>query len=532
MRISRRGFMSACGAAAGAGLLRTHGAWAAGGGTRVRRFNASVSIDAFENDPALLGAVRDAGVDCVWVASFFHGRWHPPIEKAAEWHKRIQDAGMRVGEITIPLGHPSFSETPPDYMPNTGFFPWQRGVDADGRVRHGVTHHPPATELNVEAVRKISALKPEGIFLDDDFRLAPSPGQIGGCFCDVHKEAFLKKHGYGAARWDELLDDVRNRRLTKLLRAWLDGVCDELTDCFKAQCAAADVPVGNMVMYLGSEQAGIRLPDYTGVPFRVGELMFSDASFAPVNGKTNELFSALFHRRFTAPELAYSESTAWPPDGLSAKNMAAKLVITTLSDVRNTMFMSGLSPFPRTHWETLGPAMKEQAAIHEVVAGHVPRGPFKHYWGEHSRLIGDAKPFSLFLASGVPFEVTETPAEDGWTFLADFDARAAAAGELKSPGTTFVCRPEGGALPDGGVALKQDMAALFEWRQSIRATLGNVPIVEEEVPTVCAWYPTARAVLLWNATESQQHLTLTVGNAQRDVTIGPLGTALLKDIPA
>ena len=51
-------------------------------------------------------------------------------------------------------------------------------------------------------------------------------------------------------------------------------------------------------MYLGAEKAGIRLADYADVPFRVGEFMFDDESFNPVKGKTDELFSSLFHRRF------------------------------------------------------------------------------------------------------------------------------------------------------------------------------------------------------------------------------------------
>jgi len=41
--------------------------------------------------------------------------------------------------------------------------------------------------------------------------------------------------------------------------------------------------------------------------------------------------------------------------------------VSTIADVRNTMFMSGIRPFPRTHWETLAPAMREQALIHRKV---------------------------------------------------------------------------------------------------------------------------------------------------------------------
>lgn len=123
-----------------------------------------------------------------------------------------------------------------------------------------------------------------------------------------------------------------------------------------------------MAMYLGAEKAGIRLRDYRRVPFRVGKSTFDDGSFGPPKGKTDELFSVLFHRRFAQAEDTFSESTAYPADRLSAANLA-KLVVSTLADVRHTLFMSGLTPFPRA---ALAPAMLTQAALHESVAGRPP----------------------------------------------------------------------------------------------------------------------------------------------------------------
>ncbi len=227
------------------------------------------------------------------------------------------------------------------------------------------------------------------------------------------------------------------------MRAWVEFTCDQLTACFRAQQKAAPhVQLGTMVMYFGAEKAGIRLADYRDVPLRVGELMFDDDEFGRLKGKTDELFSALFHRRFVRPELAYSETTAYPANRLSARNMAAKLAVSTISDVRNTMYMSGLTAFPREHWQTLGPAMKRHAKLHAKLAGHAPRGPLKHFWGEASRYVGDDNPYSLFLALGVPFEVTGEPAADGFTFLSDADARAVE--RLGPAGTRFVARPQSG----------------------------------------------------------------------------------------
>ena len=63
--------------------------------------------------------------------------------------------------------------------------------------------------------------------------------------------------------------------------------------------------------------------------------------------------------------------------------------------------------FPKDHWPPLAPAIQHHAKLHPVIAGHAPRGPLKHFWGEASRYVGDDNPYSLFLALGIPFEVTQ-----------------------------------------------------------------------------------------------------------------------------
>ncbi|MDX9974365.1 MAG: hypothetical protein RBU21_15375 [FCB group bacterium] len=529
--ISRRGFLAGS-LAAGAGLaLNSRLAFAAppaSGG--IRTFHASIDMDAFKNDPALAEEVRAAGVSRVWLACFFEGQWHYTIEQMQEGIKALNALGFEVSIINIPLGHPSFSQETPDYMPKVQPNGWRRGVRPDGRTYSGVSIHPPATQQNIEGIPKLKALDPKIVFLDDDFRLAPSPDDIGGCFCNDHKAAYLQRNGFAEARWAELLDDVNNRRYTDLTKAWVNDACDELTASFRAQQAAAapEMALGNMVMYMGCEKAGIRLVDYRGVPMRVGEGHFSDDPYAPVKGKTNELFSVLFHRRYFAPELSYSETTAWPPDKLSAPNMASKLTISTIADVRNQMFMSGITPFPRTHWAVLAPAMKKQAAIHEKVAGLKLQGPLKHYWGERSRTIGDSNGYSLFLAMGIPFEVSDEIATDGWTFLSDWDAQAVQAGELKSNGTTFVHRPNLGFTLEGAREIKEDMPDLFALKHELVKNLTSVPYVEEDVPAVCAWYPERRAVLVWNLTEQPQTLTVKLGDTRRPISLAPLDSDLLE----
>jgi hypothetical protein len=329
---------------------------------------------------------------------------------------------------------------------------------------------------------------------------------IGGCFCDFHRGEFLKLQGYADARWEELLGDVRERRLTEALRAWVDYTCAQLTGSFRAQQAAApEVALGNMIMYLGAEKAGIRLSDYSEVPFRVGEMMFHDRGFGPVKGKTDELFSALFHRRYARQDLAFSETTAYPADQLSARNMAAKLVVSTITGVPNTMFMSGLTPFPVTHWDVLAPAMKKNAQFHEVIGNCRPQGPLKHYWGEAARYVGDDQPFSLFLAMGIPFEVTDSVANDGWTFLADFDARNLTEKERRTAGQ-LVCRTSAGRVPEGLRAVEESLDGLWALKRDILQTCPDVPHVIDEKPVACAWYPEVGSVLLWNLGEGRESI--------------------------
>jgi hypothetical protein len=278
------------------------------------------------------------------------------------------------------------------------------------------------------------------------------------------------------------------------------------------QKATPQMEIGIMVMYFGAEKAGIALDKYRNVPFRVGEMMFRDKDFGKVKGKTDELFSALFHKRFITPEMAYSESTAYPQDALSAKNMAAKLTVSLLTDVRNTMFMSGLQPFPVEYWKTLAPAMKKSAQIHEEIAGLKPVGPFKHFWGWNSRLVGKDKPFSLFLASGIPFEVIDDVTKDGWIFLSNEDAKSVVEGRVKAKSNNLVVRKEAGIQGDEFIELDETPEDIFAFKKRIVPSLNNIPYVEGDIPVIFSWYPVGGKALLWNVNEERQNYIIKRGD--------------------
>ncbi len=523
MALSRRSFLKTCAAASAYGAL----ARAESVPSSPRQYHVCLAPDSMEAYPDLLDVVARAGIEKIWIPAFLYGYWPYPAEQRLRWRRRIEEMGMEAGAINVPLGHPGDSLgamhgniplTPPDH--------WRMGTLFDGGLHSGTSLHEPAIQENVAAV---SALAEEGqtqIFLDDDFRLAVGPGRIGGCFCDEHKQEFLRSRGFGEEHWTALLEAVQERKVCPALREWTSFTCDALTSAFRAQQAAAPkAALGNMVMYLGAEKAGIRLSDYKDVLFRVGELMFNDASFAPVKGKTDELFSALFHRRYARPELAYSETTAYPADQLSAANMAAKLAVSTIADVRTTMYMSGLSPFPLAHWDVLAPAMRHHAALHQAVAGSKPQGPLKHYWGEYSRLAGDDVPYSLFLAMGIPFEVCDAPAKEGYTFLADADAVGLREKAFVSAGTTFIARKEM-ADCEAARSVPETLDDLFAFKQTLLPELQEVPYVAENLPVVCAWYPSVNKALLWNLSDTRETFTIKCRGNSSELAVDGLGAAL------
>jgi hypothetical protein len=207
--------------------------------------------------------------------------------------------------------------------------------------------------------------------------------------------------------------------------------------------------------------------------------------------------------------------------------MAAKLHISTIADIRNTMMMSGLEPFPFTHWETLAPAMKKAAAIHQKIAGQKLQGPFKHFWGESSRMVGNDKPFSLFLASGIPFEITDKPASDGWTFLSDFDAADVDSGKVKSKGTTFLHGSNPKKKFDRVRFVAENQQEIFAFKREIIPQLKGVPYVEEDKPVICAWYPESKTVLLWNLSETKEFFTIKNDGEKRTIQIDGLDAELV-----
>ena len=174
-----------------------------------RRYVLHISPEALQNDPDLLSVVKNAGISEVAISGYLYGYWFFKPEITAHWMHEAQKLGMQASIVNAPLGHPgdsmgSSSGTIPLTPPKN----WKQQVDITGERYTGNSIHEPAQAENAGAVERLIGLKPHVMWMDDDLRLARTPGMIGGCFCPEHKLRVLKLHGYNESIWDELVDAV------------------------------------------------------------------------------------------------------------------------------------------------------------------------------------------------------------------------------------------------------------------------------------------------------------------------------------
>lgn len=499
--------------------------------SKERTYHISCSIDMFEQYGNLPEIWKESGVTDAWLCTWFYGYFPYSWDKIDFWFGRLKQVGIRPHIISVPFCHGGGALDPRDTaFPNLPPEHWKIAKRWDGSTNWGFSWHYPTNTEGAEAIKTLyERYGAFDYFLDDDFRFSSSPARIGGCVCDECKADFLVKSGMDGSRWNELIDDLYNNSDTPLLRAWVDYFCDRLTECYNAYASAVpQVDVGIMVMYMGCERAGIRLDDYRNALFRVGEGGFSDAWFDSIKFKTIELYSVLLHRRYCKPGRAFSETTVYPEKTLSPENMATKLSISTIADVRNTCFMSGLRAIPPEYWPTLTKRMKIEKEFHQKLLGQKACGPFKHYYGTASRYLGGEDAYSLFLALGVPFEVCDHIPEDGWTFLTDPDAQAMERGELSSKGSKVVARID--SASDRFVKVQENLDELFKFRKTVLPELQKsvIPYVEEETPVVLTWYPDMKCVYLWNLEKNAKTLHIRVGERVIAVELEERGSALIE----
>ncbi|MBQ1455405.1 MAG: hypothetical protein IIZ25_06125 [Thermoguttaceae bacterium] len=457
---------------------------------------------------------KDAGVTDIWFTHYVQGSWFQDWDSFDKMADKVKSMGMTPHVVSVSFGHPSFK----------GPEGWKPSHYLSGDVLYGASCHAPA---DTDCVRYHRALVdhcgPCDIFMDDEFRCAQGPANIGGCICPECRDDFLKTTGFPAERWEALLDDLRASRNIPEVRLWIDYQCDRFSKIFRdTEELSPEADFGLMVMGMGSERAGIRLEDYRNKLLRVGEWMFTDAEYNPTKNKTIELFSSLFHTRFSIPGRLFSETSIIRP--LSAENLTSKLSVATLSEVRNTMYFC---PIPAEYWKLLAPRMKKEAFFHERILNQKARGPFKHFWGIDDRYMAGYDAFSLFLALGVPFEVCDTLPDDGWVFLGNASAEALESGGLEPTGAKLLARV---ASPSGRFTeIPESFEDLFALRRTLLDGFREklVPYVEEETPVVLSEYPGSKTIYIWNIEPKEKTIHVRKGEETVALSLLPLDSAMV-----
>ena len=205
-----------------------------------------------------------------------------------------------------------------------------------------------------------------------------------------------------------------------------------------------------------------------------------------------------------------------------------QLLGTTVIFSRGCPYHCAFCAMPRT--KGLGSSLRYRAPnlIEEEIAGLKPKGPFKHFWGWDSRLVGKDKPFSLFLASGIPFEVIDEVTKDGWIFLSNEDAISVVEGRVMAKSNNLVVRKDAEVVGDDFIQLEETMDDIFAFKKSIIPKLKNIPYVEGDTPVIFSWYPTAGKALLWNVNEVEQSYKILLNSkVLHEVSIEGLDVALI-----
>jgi hypothetical protein len=142
--------------------------------------------------------------------------------------------------------------------------------------------------------------------------------------------------------------------------------------------------------------------------------------------------------------------------------------------------------------------------------------------------VGEDKPFSLFLASGIPFEVIDELTDEGWIFLSNEDARSVVEGRVMPKNNNLVVRKEANVKDDSFIYLRETMEGVFTFKESIISSLKNIPYVAGNTPVIFSWFPSADRGILWNVNEEEQKFNIVINDKIiKTVTLDGLDVALV-----
>lgn len=373
----------------------------------------------------LIGLMKDAGIEKIWIAGFFSGKL-VDIEELKEAKAFAEQHGLEVGAVTIPVGHPGNALNPddPDFEQLEIPKHWHYRIDKWGNtVYYCGAIDSSLIEDNGKAALHLREAGFKEVFLDDDLRAGNYNPDIEGCYCDICIAEFNRIYQRDATR-ETLRDATVDKQDKGLMLDWVAFQCDKVTDVVKATDIEGVRP-GIMVMHYGDERHGIDVPSIREqVPstiFRVGELHFNDGTFGNPNGKAQEMMGIVYHLNFMEGADTYSESTIFPPRSLKEHNLVYKAKMAITSGVENVLFMSGTWLLEDSYWRALGAARPALQALDQACTNTTRSYPVHIAYGTSGAYAEALAPSTLPVLAGLPVKpVRADQSSDGGEVLLFF----------------------------------------------------------------------------------------------------------------
>lgn len=339
----------------------------------IRSMNYDVNpMDVINNPlfPERLDRMKKAGVDSLWLAGFMYGRPASDEETLLQAKKRLEEEGLRVGVISLPVGHPGNSLNPDDPTLDLSIAPsWRYRVNKNGEKEYFCACiEENMLEDNRKTAEIYAQMGFQRHFFDDDLRLGNWGEEVRGCFCDHCIREFNERQGLFLSR-EQIKNACEGKAgMEEIKEAWIQYNCDKLTNFMKVT-RMPGMQSGIMVMHNGDRRHGISIPDIKkAVPdcmFRVGELHFDDQRYTAPGGQDSLAASVRAHLALIGENEAYSESTVFPAAALSPENLLHKIHLELSLGLRNIFLMSGSWFLSEPYWEMLA---REKDALREYAA--------------------------------------------------------------------------------------------------------------------------------------------------------------------
>ncbi len=274
---------------------------------------------------------------------------HIDLEEVAKAKRILDGEGYVTAACSVAIGHPEGIDTP-RYTFHEG---WHIRRDIDNNEVRWCNAITPRLIQDMRGhMLELRELGITRMLWDDDLRQGNYEGGVQGCFCDACLVEFAGKYPSvipeGFSR-ESLRPVIRrspeglSEEQLALREAWMQFTCERVTRYLR-ETSVEGMQNGIMVMHNGDRRHGVdiaeirrELPDCL---FRVGELMFDDASFDPPQNKRALVEGVLRHMALMGdPARIFSETTVFPHGALTPENLRLKILLERKCGLENINFM-------------------------------------------------------------------------------------------------------------------------------------------------------------------------------------------------